>query len=108
MRVLLDEGLPTRYAPAREAGLAGKKNGLLVELASAQFDVLVTIDRNLPAQQDISGRSLSVIVRWRRLPGGPALPKLACRPSTGAEWRTSMPLRGTGRPPGHRTVRDQR
>jgi predicted nuclease of predicted toxin-antitoxin system len=57
MRVLLDECLPERLKhelpehqvrTVREAGLAGKKNGALLEFASTQFDVLVTIDRNLP------------------------------------------------------------
>ncbi len=64
MRVLLDECLPerlTRELPghqvwtAREAGLAGKKNGELLDLAAAQFDVLVTLDRSMPSQQNITG-----------------------------------------------------
>jgi predicted nuclease of predicted toxin-antitoxin system len=72
MRVLLDECLPERLQSelpdhqvrtAREAGLAGKKNGLLIELASAQFDVLVTVDRGLPDQQSThTGSTLGIIV----------------------------------------------
>jgi predicted nuclease of predicted toxin-antitoxin system len=71
MRVLLDECLPERLKDelpghqvrtAREAGLAGKKNGLLLEFAATQFDVLVTIDRSLPAQQNMTGRTIGVIV----------------------------------------------
>jgi predicted nuclease of predicted toxin-antitoxin system len=71
MRVLLDECLPERLRhelpghqvrTAREAGLAGKKNGLLMELASAQFDVLVTVDRSLAGQQNKTGSSLGVVV----------------------------------------------
>lgn len=57
MRVLLDECLPRRLKneipghevfTAREAGLAGKKNGELLVLAAAGFEVFVTIDQNLP------------------------------------------------------------
>jgi predicted nuclease of predicted toxin-antitoxin system len=71
MRVLLDECLPERLKDelpghqvltAREAGLAGKKNGLLLELAATHYDVLVTIDRSLPAQQNMTGRTIGVIV----------------------------------------------
>jgi predicted nuclease of predicted toxin-antitoxin system len=71
MRVLLDECLPEplklelpghQVRTAHEAGLAGKKNGILLELASAQFDVLVTIDRSLPAQQHLAGQTLGVVV----------------------------------------------
>ena len=71
MRVLLDECVPERLRDelpghqvrtAREAGLAGKKNGLLMELASTQFDVLVTVDRGLAAQQNTTSSSLGVVV----------------------------------------------
>jgi predicted nuclease of predicted toxin-antitoxin system len=71
MRVLLDECLPERLRDelpghqvrtAREAGLAGKKNGLLMELASAQFDVLVTVDRGIPSQQNMTKSRLGVVL----------------------------------------------
>src|SRR4051812_33986996 len=71
MRVLLDECLPERLKEelpghevrtAREAGLAGRKDGVLLDLAAAQFDVLVTIDRSMPAQQNFSGRRIGVVV----------------------------------------------
>ncbi len=71
MRVLLDECLPERLKgelpghqvrTAREAGLAGKKNGELLDLAAAQFDVLVTLDRSMPSQQNFTGRELGVVV----------------------------------------------
>jgi predicted nuclease of predicted toxin-antitoxin system len=71
MRVLLDECLPERLRDelpghqvrtAREAGLAGKKNGLLMELASAQFDVLVTVDRGIPSQQSMTKSRLGVVL----------------------------------------------
>ena len=60
MRVLLDECLPRRLkrlladhevVTVPEAGWAGKSNGDLLRLAGERFDVLVTVDRNLAAQQ---------------------------------------------------------
>lgn len=59
MRLLIDECLPRRvkflFAEAghecetvRDAGFSGKENGELLALADKDFDVLVTIDRNIP------------------------------------------------------------
>src|SRR5258708_22809615 len=71
MRVLLDECLPERLRDelpghqvrtAREVGLAGKKSGLLMELAATQFDVLVTVDRGLPGRQNTTNSSLAVVL----------------------------------------------
>jgi predicted nuclease of predicted toxin-antitoxin system len=82
MRVLLDECLPERLRDelpghqvrtAREAGLAGKKNGLLMELASTQFDVLVTVDRGIPSQQNTTNISLAVVLIHARSNSFPAL-----------------------------------
>jgi len=85
MRVLLDECLPERLRDelpghqvhtAREAGLAGKKNGLLMELASAQFDILVTVDRGIPSQQNMTNSSLGVVLIHARSNSFPALAEL--------------------------------
>ena len=66
MRLLFDECVDERprllfpghdCQAARFARLAGLKNGLLLDAAeSAGFDVLVTVDRNIPDQQNLSGR----------------------------------------------------
>ena len=57
MRVLLDECVPRplrmEFHPqvvrtVGEMGWAGVKNGALLELASAHFDVLFTVDRDSP------------------------------------------------------------
>jgi predicted nuclease of predicted toxin-antitoxin system len=70
-RVLLDENLPIRLKAllhmhdcrtVRELGWRGKKNGELIAIAEAKFDVLLTADRNIPFQQSIARRSLSIIV----------------------------------------------
>ena len=45
-----------------EAGWAGVKNGELLRLAARDFDVLLTVDRNLEYQQNFSGLTLAVVV----------------------------------------------
>jgi len=71
MRVLLDECVPRSLrtelaghdvATVAEAGWAGVKNGALLQLVAARFDVLLTVDRNLEYQQNFSGLSIAVIV----------------------------------------------
>lgn len=52
-------------------GWAGIKNGELMRLAEAQFDVFITVVRNLSYQQNLAGIDLAVIVlraRSNRLP----------------------------------------
>ncbi|MGA3016284.1 MAG: DUF5615 family PIN-like protein [Bryobacteraceae bacterium] len=66
MRLLLDECVDERLRlsfsghdcqTVRFAGLAGLKNGRLLDAAeSAGFDVLITVDQNIPDQQNLSGR----------------------------------------------------
>jgi predicted nuclease of predicted toxin-antitoxin system len=72
MRLLLDECLDERlrlYFPGHDcqtvrfAGLAGLKNGQLLDAAeSAGIDVLITADQNIPDQQNLSGRTLSLLI----------------------------------------------
>ena len=71
MRVLLDECVPRglrkellghQVKTVAEAGWAGVKNGALLQLAAQQFDVLVTVDRNLEHQQSFSGVAIAFIV----------------------------------------------
>lgn len=71
MRVLLDECFPRGLRKelfghdaktVREAGWAGVKNGALLERAAKEFDVLLTVDRNLEYQQNFAGVALAVIV----------------------------------------------
>jgi hypothetical protein len=47
----------------RFAGLAGLKNGRLLEAAEAAgFDVLITVDQNIPDQQNLTGRGISLLI----------------------------------------------
>ncbi len=71
MRVLLDECLPSRLkrvlpghevATVSDAGWAGKTNGELLSLAVDRFDAFVTIDKNLPAQQNLQRLEIGLIV----------------------------------------------
>ena len=71
MRVLLDECLPRPLArlllghevkTVPEAGWAGRSNGDLLSLAARTFDVFVTTDQNLSAQQNLQRLELGIIV----------------------------------------------
>ncbi len=70
MKVLLDECVDRRLASditghgpdSARRGWAALKNGELLRRAQAEFDVFLTVDRNLPFQHDLSEFSIAVIV----------------------------------------------
>ena len=71
MQVLLDECVDRRLArevsghhvqTVPRMGWAGKRNGELLLLAEAEFEVFVTVDRDLPKQHDISQYDLAVVI----------------------------------------------
>ena len=71
MKILLDECVPRRLAAplggydvktVPQVGWAGIKNGKLLKLADAGFNVFITVDRNLSFQQDLTELRLAVIV----------------------------------------------
>ena len=71
MKILLDECLPRRLKQSLtghtvftvpEKGWAGTKNGALLRLAASEFDVFITIDKNLQYQQNLKEAPLPVIV----------------------------------------------
>ena len=72
MRVLLDESLPRQLArelPGHEVrtvaqqGWSGLKNGVLLGTATAAgFHVLVTADRNVEHQQNLSQLKIGIVV----------------------------------------------
>jgi hypothetical protein len=73
--VLLDECVDRRLAAeirghdvttVPDAGWAAVTTGELLTRAQHEFDVLVTVDRNLPFQQDLSRFSIAVIVLGAR------------------------------------------
>jgi hypothetical protein len=71
VRVFLDECIDWRLArdivghdvkTARQMSWTAIKNGELLALASEQFDVFVTVDRNLSFQQNLTSFSIAVVV----------------------------------------------
>jgi hypothetical protein len=70
IRVLLDENLPRKLkwsldaeaVTVPERGWGGIKNGRLLRLAAAEFDVLLTMDRGIAFQQNLAGLDLCVVV----------------------------------------------
>ena len=71
MRLLLDECVDRRLAgdlgahevkTVPQMGWAGTKNGALLALAETEFDVFITVDRNLSFQQNLHAYDLAVLV----------------------------------------------
>jgi predicted nuclease of predicted toxin-antitoxin system len=73
MRILIDECAPKALKAAlvaggydcttvQEAGWSGKENGELLALAEVGFDVVVTLDRNVRYQQNLTGRKIALLI----------------------------------------------
>jgi predicted nuclease of predicted toxin-antitoxin system len=73
MKILLDESIPRKLRndfsaehevwTVRDKGWLGKKNGELLKLITeADFELFVTVDRNLQYQQNLAAFSLTIIV----------------------------------------------
>ena len=71
MRLLLDESVPSRLRRALpkhnvrtvgEMGWSGFKNGKLLALAAVDFDAFITVDKNLPYQQNLTTLPIAVVV----------------------------------------------
>ena len=71
-RVLLDENMDRKLKRSfdtsfdvltmRELGWNGKKNGELLSVAELEFDVLVTLDRNMQYQQNLPKYDLAIVL----------------------------------------------
>jgi hypothetical protein len=46
----------------QQAGWAGKQNGALLALAETEFDAFVTVDANLPYQQQLDQYNLAFVI----------------------------------------------
>jgi hypothetical protein len=87
VRILLDECLPRRLKrdlvghqaqTVTEMGWAtSKTNGELLALAESDFDVFLTVDRNLSFQQEITRFNVAVVV------GSAGCPRRRCAGSVG-------------------------
>ena len=71
MRILLDHNLDWRLKrllpdhevrSTKEMGWETLTNGQLITQAEAQFDVLLTVDRNIKHQQNLTGRRIVIVV----------------------------------------------
>ena len=73
MKILIDECLPDELKETvaamghecptvRRAGYGSKKNGEPLKLAEDRWDVLLTSDRNVKYQQNMTGRSVSILI----------------------------------------------
>ena len=81
MRVVFDQGTPVplrdqlsghQISTAYELGWAGLSNGELLQHAESHgFEVLVTTDQNLKYQQNLSDRTIAIVVlsatSWPRI-----------------------------------------
>ena len=70
MKVLLDEAVPEiigrrlpqfEFTTIQAMGWRGVRNGALLDRMSGRFAVLITTDKNLPFQQNLRQREISVI-----------------------------------------------
>ncbi len=71
MRILLDENIPADLASllaghivetVHSAGWAGVRNGTLLRLAAAAYDMFVTMDRSIEYQQNYPALALGIVV----------------------------------------------
>ena len=82
MKLLLDECV-TRYikrdltrhevATVEDAGLKGLKNGALLKSADGVFDVLLTVDKNIPYQHNTTGLKIAIFILVANSNAYPAL-----------------------------------
>ena len=73
MKLLLDECIDRRFASelsghavqtVQQCGWGGLPNGRLRELAQEEFDVFLTVDRNLSSQQEVPVLDVAVMVLY--------------------------------------------
>ena len=71
MRVLLDECVPRKLRgelpghdvkTVAEMRWAGTKNGALLRRAALAFEVLLTVDQGIPAQQNLADLALALVI----------------------------------------------
>lgn len=71
MKIIIDEcvpsivkrGLPDRkIVTVQDMGWAGIKNGQLLRLVAADFDVFITSDKNLRHQQNLAAIELAIVL----------------------------------------------
>ena len=89
MRILLDESVPGRLGPllighavttVQRRGWSSIKNGKLLALAAAEFDVVLTADKGMEYQQNLATLPVAVVIvlaRTNRMQDmAPAVPRI--------------------------------
>jgi hypothetical protein len=75
MKVLLDECVPRKLkreianhevVTVTEQGWSGIKNGELLNLATTEFDIFLTVDQNLSFQQNLRNFNIGIILMVAR------------------------------------------
>ena len=70
MRILLDECVPWPMhqlltghscSTVQSCGWGGVKNGELLQLAEAEFDLFITADQNIRYQQNLTNRKIAIL-----------------------------------------------
>jgi predicted nuclease of predicted toxin-antitoxin system len=101
MKVFLDECIDWRLSrdlvghevkTARQMGWTAIKNGELLALAAKNFDVFITVDRNLAFQQNVIDLVIAVIVlqaRTNRIADLRALVPRLVAPAPTCRWRSA-------------------
>jgi predicted nuclease of predicted toxin-antitoxin system len=103
MRLLLDECIDRKLArefadyevkTVPQMGWAGVKNGQLLALAEAEFDVFITVDRNLSFQQNLPQFDVAVVVLQapsnRLADLKPLMPKILAILATAAKGQATV------------------
>ena len=99
MKLLLDECTPKRLKPdfighqvftVDDVGLKGVKNSALLRAAAGQFDVLITVDRRMPFQQNLATFHLALVILIAKPNRYPELKLLLPK---ALQWRRSNPAR---------------
>ncbi len=113
MRILFDNGTPRGVASAlsghtveeaRSHGWDTLRNGELLDAAEAAgFDVLLTTDRNIRYQQNLTGRTIAIVVlgngRWRLIKNSlPAIAATVAAAESGSF--AEVEIADSGLPPG--------
>ncbi len=101
MNILLDECVPWplhmllighHCTTAQRRGWHSFKNGELLKLAEAEFDLFITSDQNIRYQQNLAGRRIAILElstnKLRRLQAAAALLQSAIASMKPGEFRT--------------------
>jgi len=62
LRTVLPDFAEHEVHTVQDAGLGGLENGELLKAAAGVYEVLVTVDQNIPYQQNLGGLSIAILI----------------------------------------------